>query len=182
MGQSELINIIRKLSYREGDFTLASGQRSSFYIDLKNTSLDPEGIQLIAKFAFEALQGSGWSIDGVGGPTLGADPIATALSIEAYRSGLNWPAFIVRKEPKKHGTSKYVEGIQNLKPGASVVVLEDVVTTGGSSIKAIEKLKMDGLNPVGVLTIVDREAGAKEAYEKHDLPFISLCRISDFWE
>src|SRR4051812_28321077 len=133
----ELIALIRKLSYREGDFTLASGKKSTFYIDMKVTTLHPEGAHLIGELAVETLKQAGINVGGVGGLTLGADPIATAVSLAAYRHGMIWPVYIVRKEAKDHGTSKYVEGTENLKPGASLIVLEDVVTTGGSSLKAI---------------------------------------------
>jgi orotate phosphoribosyltransferase len=173
----ELIALIRKLSYREGDFTLASGKKSSFYIDMKATTLHPQGAKLVGELAVEAL--SGLQVDGVGGLTLGADPIATAVSLAALAQGKIWPAFIVRKEPKDHGTARYIEGTENLKRGARVVVLEDVVTTGGSSLKAIERLREAGFEPVAVLTVVDREQGGAEAFAKAGVKLISLIRFSE---
>ncbi len=179
MDHRELVRLIRKLSYREGDFTLASGQKSSFYVDLKATTLHPEGIAAIAYHAFEKIEASGLGIDAVGGPTLGADPIATALSLEAFRRGVFWPAYLVRKDSKKHGTHEYLEGKQNLPVGAKVLVLEDVVTTGGSSLQAIEHIRAEGFHPVAVMTVVDREQGAAERYQNMGLRFLSLCTLSD---
>lgn len=174
-----LNQLIRKLSYREGDFTLASGQKSTFYIDLKATTLHPEGAWHIGELATEILKLETPGVDAVGGLTLGADPIATAVSLSARTRGLVWPAFIVRKEPKGHGTGRYIEGTENLKPGARVVVLEDVVTTGGSSIKAIERLREAGYDPAITLTIVDRLQGGREAIEKLGSKFIALSTIED---
>ena len=177
--KSQLIELIRKVSYREGDFTLASGQKSTFYVDLKPTTLHPDGAYLIGKLAVEYVKSQGLQIDAVGGLTLGADPIATAVSLAAREVGLSWPAFIVRKEPKDHGTARYIEGVENLKPGARVLVLEDVVTTGGSSLKAIERLREAGYNPVAVLTVVDREQGGKEKFTAMGLGFVALARLGE---
>lgn len=177
--RERLLDIIREKSYREGDFTLVSGQKSRFYIDMKATTLHPEGALLIGQMAVEEMQKSEVEIDAVGGLTLGADPIATSVSLAAHATGIFWPAFIVRKEPKGHGTSRYIEGVENLKPGAKVLVLEDVVTTGGSSVKAIERLREAGFQPVAVLTVVDREQGGKAAFEQLGVRFHYLLKISD---
>lgn len=184
-----LLRLIRERSYREGDFTLASGKKSKFYIDMKATTLSAEGAFLIGRLTFEMVRrfadirfkgaGGAATIDAVGGLTLGADPIATAVSLAAYSQGVDWPAFIVRKEAKGHGTGRYVEGRENLKPGAKVIVLEDVVTTGGSSIKAIERLREEGYDPVAVLTVVDREEGGEAALKATGLEFLRLLSISD---
>jgi orotate phosphoribosyltransferase len=175
--RAQLQRIIRARSYREGDFTLASGKKSSFYIDLKATTLHPEGARLIGECACDVLAAK--RVDGVGGLTLGADPIATAVSLAAWKRGLEWPAFIVRKEPKKHGTSKYIEGTENLRPGAHVVVLEDVVTTGGSSMFAIERLRAEGYHVLGVLTVVDREEGGREFLEARGLKLFTLATLTE---
>ena len=174
----KLIQVIREKSYREGDFTLASGKKSKFYIDLKPTTLSAEGAWLIGKLTVELMQSKGYKIQGVGGLTLGADPLATAVSLASRESGLNWPAYIVRKEPKDHGTSKYIEGTENLPKGAELLVLEDVVTTGGSSLKAIERLREAGYKPVAVLTVVDREQGGAETFKKAGVEFLTLATIS----
>jgi orotate phosphoribosyltransferase len=175
----ELISLVRRVSYREGDFTLASGKKSSFYIDLKATTLHPDGAHLIGKLAVEAVTQARYPVEAVGGLTLGADPLATAISLAARERGLSWPAFIVRKEPKDHGTSKYIEGTENLRPGAPVLVLEDVVTTGGSSFKAIERLREAGYRPSAVLTVVDREQGGEGLIREAGLDYLALLKISD---
>lgn len=174
----QLTRLIRKLSYREGDFTLASGRKSKFYVDLKATTLHPEGAYLIGECAYELLMREKLPVEAVGGLTLGADPLATALSLAGRAHGVTWPAFIVRKEPKDHGTARYIEGVENLKPGASVVVLEDVVTTGGSSIKAIERLREAGYKPVAVLTVVDREQGGADAFRAAGVKYLSLATLA----
>jgi orotate phosphoribosyltransferase len=182
---TELLNLIRERSYREGDFTLASGKKSSFYIDMKATTLSSQGAHLIGRLAYDVIAryatsrfGGVSGIGGVGGLTLGADPIATAVSLAAYAQGTDWPAFIVRKETKDHGTGRYVEGRENLKPGAKVIVLEDVVTTGGSSVKAIERLRAEGYDPVAVFTVVDREEGGEKALRAQGLEFLRVLSLS----
>lgn len=176
---TQLIALVRKLSYREGDFTLASGKKSTFYVDLKATTLHPEGAYLIGRLAVDRVIKAGMKIEGVGGLTLGADPIATAVSLAARERALLWPAYIVRKEPKDHGTARYIEGVENLRPGASVLVVEDVVTTGGSSLKAIERLREAGYKPEAVLTVVDREQGGREAFEKVGVKLVSLMTLKE---
>jgi orotate phosphoribosyltransferase len=175
----QLFKLIKKLSYREGDFTLASGKKSNFYIDLKATTLHPDGAHLIGEVAVQVIRDQGLEIDAVGGLTLGADPLATAISLAGRAHGFIWPAFIVRKEAKDHGTARYIEGVENMKPGARVLVLEDVVTTGGSSQKAIERLREAGFKPVAVLTVVDREQGGAELLGQQGLKFISLALLGD---
>jgi orotate phosphoribosyltransferase len=179
--KTQLASLIRRLSYREGDFTLASGKKSSFYIDLKVTTLHPEGIAMISALMFDQI--CRWrdpkKIGGVGGMSIGADPLATGLSLIAHQKSQHWPAYLVRKEAKVHGTSRYVEGVENLNRNEPLVVLEDVVTTGGSSIKAIERLREAGLKPGLVLTVVDRGQGAADAFRAAGVEFLSLCDWND---
>lgn len=177
--RDRLIGLIRTRSYREGDFILASGARSGFYIDMKATTLHPEGASLIGLLAVDCLERERIEVEGVGGLTLGADPIATAVSMAAWAKGRAWPAFIVRKEPKSHGTARFIEGVENLRPGARLVVLEDVVTTGGSSVLAIERLREAGFEPVAVLTVVDREQGGTEAFARLGLKLLRLATLSE---
>ena len=177
--RERLIEIIREKSYREGDFTLVSGKKSKFYIDMKATTLHPEGAKLLGELAVELLQSTGMGIDAVGGLTLGADPIATSVSLAAFNQGIHWPAFIVRKESKGHGTGKYIEGTENLKQGARCVVLEDVVTTGQSSIAAVERLRCEGYHPVAIFTVVDREQGGEEGASRMGLKLFSLFKLSE---
>ena len=177
--RERLRRLVRDRSWREGDFTLSSGKKSSFYIDLKSSTLHPEGALLIGALAVREVRAQGLEIDAVGGLTLGADPIATTVSLAAREIGLFWPAYIVRKEPKGHGTSRYIEGTENLPPRARCLVLEDVVTTGGSSLKAIERLRAAGYQPVAVLTVVDRNEGGRALIEKEGLAFLSLLSLGD---
>lgn len=168
--RNELMQIIRELSYEEREVTLASGRKSNFYFDGKQTCLHARGGLLVGKaFWQEAKQFPG-PIDGVGGLTLGADPIATATSIAANLEGGSVHAFIIRKEPKGHGTGQWLEGRKNLPAGSRVVIVEDVTTTGGSSMKAVERARQEGLEVVGIITLVDREEGARANIEAEGLP------------
>lgn len=146
---------------------------------MKATTLHPEGAFQIGEAAVQVLQGLDLKIEGVGGLTLGADPLATAISLAARTRNLFWPAFIVRKEPKGHGTSQYIEGTENLPRGASVLVLEDVVTTGASSLKAIVRLREAGYQPVAVLTVVDREEGGGAAIRAEGVEVIALTTLRE---
>ena len=163
--KEELKVIIRELSYEEREVTLASGRKSNFYFDGKQTTLHSRGGLLVGQAFWEEVKQFGETIDGVGGLTLGADPIATATSIAAQLEGVNVHAFIIRKEPKGHGTGQWLEGRKNLPLGSKVVIVEDVTTTGGSSMKAVERAQAEGLEVVGIVTLVDREEGAREAIE-----------------
>jgi orotate phosphoribosyltransferase len=177
--RERLLALILGRSYREGDFTLSSGQKSRFYIDLKPTILHPEGAQSLGRMAVDWMTREGLSFEGVGGLTLGADPIVMAISLVAWESGITMPATMIRKEPKKHGTSRFIEGVENFNPGASFLVVEDVVTTGASAIKAVEILESEGFKPTHVFTIVDREAGGREQFEKMGLRFHSLFTLTE---
>ena len=163
--KSELKEIICELSYEEREVTLASGRKSNFYFDGKQTTLHAQGGLLVGKAFWDEVKKFGDDIDGVGGLTLGADPIATATSIAAHLDGASVHAFIIRKEPKGHGTGQWLEGRKNLPPGSKVVIVEDVTTTGGSSMKAVERAEEEGLKVAGIITLVDRQEGAREAIE-----------------
>jgi orotate phosphoribosyltransferase len=163
--KERLKQIIIELSYEKRNVVLASGRQSDFYFDGKQTTLHPEGGYLTGKLFFEAVKDVE-NLEGVGGLTLGADPIATATSVVSFLEGKPVPGFIIRKEPKGHGTGAWLEGRKNLKPGARVVIVEDVVTSGGSSMKAIKRAEEEGLVVLGVVTLVDREEGGRENIEK----------------
>ncbi|ACM21233.1 orotate phosphoribosyltransferase [Geotalea daltonii FRC-32] len=163
--KARLKQIILELSYEKRKVVLASGRESDFYFDGKQTTLHPEGGYLTGKLFFEAIKDVE-QVEGVGGLTLGADPIATATSVVSFLEKQPIPAFIIRKEPKGHGTGAWLEGRKNFKPGARVVIVEDVVTSGGSSIKAIKRAEEEGLKVLGVVTLVDREEGGRENIEK----------------
>ncbi|MEA3466530.1 MAG: orotate phosphoribosyltransferase [Thermodesulfobacteriota bacterium] len=172
--RAELMQIIRELSYEHREVTLASGRKSNFYFDGKQTTLHPRGAVLVGRAFYAALASFSESVNGVGGLTLGADPIATATSMISSLEGVPIPAFIIRKEPKGHGTGQWLEGRKNVKLGSKVVIVEDVVTTGGSSIKAIERAQAEGLEVLGVITLVDREEGGREAFEAINVPFYAI--------
>jgi len=174
----ELLGLLRVKSYQERPVTLASGKKSNFYVDGKQTSLHPRGAYLIGRLFWERLAAFG-PVDAVGGPTLGADPLATATSLVSGLEGAGLPGFIVRKEPKGHGTQSWIEGKQNLTPGARVVILEDVVTTGGSSLKAVERVEAEGYRVLGVLTLVDRQEGGREVLEGRGYRFEALFTKAD---
>lgn len=164
--RQRLKEILLEKSYRKGTFTLTSGKTSDFYIDGKQTTLSAEGAYLCGKLLFELLQKSPTPIDAVGGMTLGADPLVTAVSIASFLEKKPIPAFIVRKEAKGHGTGNYIEGLKNMKEGCTVALLEDVVTTGGTLIKVIERVEAAGFKVGLIATVVERQEGGTEALAK----------------
>ena len=157
---SRLCQLLRQRSVKSGDFTLASGRRSRYYIDARLTTLSGEGQVLVGEVCFQAIVASGWDPAFVGGMTLGADPVAYAIAHHAARQGHRLDAFTVRKRPKGHGTGRQIEG--GLPPGARVVVVDDTVTSGGSLLSAIEVVVAHGAVVAGVLALVDREEGGTE--------------------
>ncbi len=162
--RERLKQIILELSYEKRVVKLASGRESDFYFDGKQTTLHAEGGFLAGRLFYESIKDIG-NVEAVGGITLGADPIATATSIAAYLDGRRMHAFIIRKEPKGHGTGQWLEGRKNLPAGTGVVIVEDVVTTGGSSMKAVRRAEEEGLKVLGIVTLVDREEGGRENIE-----------------
>ena len=164
--KERLGQIIIERSFKYSDnppFTLASGRKSNYYFNCKPTTLDPEGMNLIGELLFNMLKDS--EITAAGGLTLGADPIANALSVISYQKGKPIKSFIVRKDAKDHGTKSSIEG--NIKPGEKVVIIDDVITTGGSTITAIEQARDAGLIVDKVITLIDREEGGKENILRH---------------
>jgi len=178
--RARLRDIIHARSFGYGDVTLASGRKSDFYFNLKPTMLHPEGAALLAELTLEALRDV--TCDYVGGLEMGAVPIAGAIAQASFQQGHPIAAFFVRKQPKQHGAKLHVEGLtpdESLR-GKKVVVVEDVTTTGGSAVKAIEAVQDAGGEIVLVFTIVDREEGAVETFAKANLPFRALYRASEF--
>ncbi|HUF26699.1 MAG TPA: orotate phosphoribosyltransferase [Gemmatimonadaceae bacterium] len=172
-----LLDLLATRSARVGDFVLSSGKRSTLYIDARLTTMSPDGLSLIGPLALARLRESGWNTQSVGGLTLGADPIACSISYASALSGEPLRAFTVRKESKAHGTGRLIEG--PFRSGDRVAVIEDVITTGGSAIRAVEAVRAAGGTVAGVLALVDREEGGREAIEKLGLPVIALTRSHD---
>lgn len=177
--RERLLALIREHSFRTGDFLLASGKRSSFYVDLRKTSLTAEGATLIGRLLFAELRAAGWQADGVGGLTLGADPLTTATSMAAHAAGQRLAGFLVRKAPKDHGTGKRIERAGDLPEGGTVVVLDDTVTTGGSTLDAVRAARAEGFQVIGALCIVDRGEGGSEALAAEGIALRSLFTIGD---
>ncbi|MES1259677.1 MAG: orotate phosphoribosyltransferase [Gemmatimonadota bacterium] len=172
-----LISLLKERSVRFGDFTLASGARSPFYIDCRLTTMSAPGQILIGPLALQAIHAAGWAPDGVGGLTMGADPVAYAIAAASMRAGAPIDAFSVRKEAKKHGTGRRIEG--NFKPGDRVVVIEDVITSGGSALTAIDAIREEGGAVIGLLALVDRQAGGREKLEAAGISVRSLVTAAE---
>jgi orotate phosphoribosyltransferase len=172
-----LVRLLAERSARRGQFTLSSGRTSSLYIDARLTTMSPDGLALIGPTALAAIERAGWSVDAVGGLTLGADPVAYAIAYASALAGRPVRAFTVRKEAKTHGTGRLIEG--PFRSGDRVAVVEDVITTGGSALRAIDAVRNAGGDVVGVLAVVDREEGGREAIEGAGVPVISLVRARD---
>jgi orotate phosphoribosyltransferase len=176
--RARLLELLRTRSFQEREVTLSSGLKSNFYIDCKQVSLDAEGASLIGELFHMVIDEVAPAAVAVGGLTLGADPLATATSIASFAAGRSRAAFIVRKEPKGHGTNQWVESTK-LPEGAKVVILEDVVTTGASTIRAIERSRAAGLDVVCAVGLVDRLEGGRDAVEAH-APLNTLFTRRDF--
>jgi len=158
-----LAELLQRRSIRHGDFVLASGARSTYYIDCRPSTMSGEGQALIGRMGLAAIRAAGWKPSSVGGLTMGADPVAYAIARASVEQGPAVDAFSVRKQAKDHGTGKRVEG--NFAAGAEVVVIEDVITSGGSALQAIEAVVAEGGKVLGVLAVVDREQGGREKLE-----------------
>lgn len=174
--KDSLISLVRELALQLGDFTLASGKKSKYYLDCRKVTLDSAGANLIADGMLE-LMGADLP-DAVGGMAIGADPITAAIITVAGRTGRKLKGFIVRKEAKQHGTGRDVEG--PVQPGDRVIIVEDVVTTGGSSLAAIEKTEAFGLTVLGVLAIIDRLEGGRQTLSSRGYSLHTLLTIRDF--
>ena len=176
--KAKLLDILKKLSYEEGDFVLASGKRSTFYIDCKETTLNPEGMSLVGDMMYSMVRDIP-GIEAVGGVSIGGDPLVCSTVLSAFASKDNLKGFLIRKEPKGHGKNLWVEGAKNLRTGMTVAVLEDVVTTGGSSLKAIEAVEKEGYKVAAVIALLDRLDGGKDAIESKGYTFKSIFNLND---
>jgi orotate phosphoribosyltransferase len=182
--REELLELIRETSLEFGDFTLTSGKKSKYYIDARLTTLDPRGSFLIGNLILDILEEKGIMADTVGGLSLGADPISTAVSLVSHTRQMPMRALMIRKEAKGHGMQKRVEG--ELNAGDSVVIVEDVISTGGSTMTAIEAVEAEGATVTVVVAIVDRLMGGRETIESrgYEVEVLYTIRdiIGDRWE
>jgi orotate phosphoribosyltransferase len=179
--RARLLELLRALSFERRKVVLASGKESDFYIDCKRTALTAEGHVLVGRLLFDRVRHIRPLVRGVGGLTLGADPIASAIALTSFLEGEPVDAYVVRKEPKGHGTGQWIEGRKTIPDGSRVVVIEDVVTTGGSALKAIERCRVEKLEPVVCLALVDRVEGGREAIEAQGVPLEALYTREDFF-
>jgi orotate phosphoribosyltransferase len=178
--RARLLQLLTLLAYEKRKVVLSSGRESDFYIDTKQASLTAEGHYLIGRLVMAAIHERFPQAQAVGGITMGADPISSAAALTSFLEQRPIPAFYVRKEPKGHGTNQWVEGKKSLPAGAKVVVVEDVVTTGASTLKATERCKLEGLEVLGVVALVDRQEGGREAVEAAGFQLVPLFARSDF--
>lgn len=178
--RARLLELLKQLSYVEGEVVLASGKVSNFYVDCRQTSLHPEGAWLIGRI-FDALIARMEPYPhAVGGMTMGADPLVTATSVASFERGRPVTAFLIRKEPKGHGLKKWIEGRSDIPDGSRVVLLEDVVTTGGSTLKAIQACRDENLLVEDVFCLVDRLEGGAEAINAEGVRLTPLFTRRDF--
>jgi len=178
--RDQLLELLATNSFRLGEFTLSSGGKSDYYIDCRTTTLHARGAELTGRVFLDLIQQQGWQPQAVGGLTMGADPIVVATSIISSQAGAPIHGFLVRKAEKAHGMGRRLEGFQ--EKGARVVIVDDVCTTGGSTIQAIEAAREFGFNIAGVACLVERlEAGGRPAVEKAagPVPFISVFTSND---
>jgi orotate phosphoribosyltransferase len=178
--RDQLLELLATNSFRLGEFTLSSGGKSDYYIDCRTTTLHARGAELTGRVFLDLIQQQGWKPQAVGGLTMGADPIVVATSVISSQAGAPIHGFLVRKAEKAYGMGRRVEGFQ--EKGARVVIVDDVCTTGGSTIQAIEAAREFGFNITGVACLVERlEAGGRPAVEKAaaPVPFISVFTSSD---
>ena len=174
--RKRLADLIKERSFRRGNFTLASGKQSAYYFDSKPTMLHPEGASLLAALIVDEL--AGVKADCVGGLEMGAVPLIAPVAMRSLEAGRPLLGFFVRKAPKDHGTRQRIEGLD--LAGKTAVILEDVTTTGGSSMKAVEAVKAEGGNIARVISIVDRLEGAADSFKAAGIPFSAVLTVDDF--
>jgi len=178
--RDDLVRLLAERSVKTGNFVLASGKESTVYVDARLTTMSPDGLSLIGQLGLDTIALAGWKPEAVGGLTLGADPIAYAISYAS--AGLESPlrAFTVRKQAKSHGTGNVIEG--PFRSGDKVVIVEDVITTGSSALRAIDAVESAGGIIVGVLALVDREEGGREAIQARGHPVAAITRVTEVVE
>ena len=170
-----LAALFARHSYREGDFTLSSGAKSTFYLDAKQVTYRPEGVALVGQAVLDAARG--FDVTGVGGLTMGADAIVLSTVWASQASGVPLTGFIVRKEAKGHGTQQWIEGVH--PKGQTVVIVDDVITSGGSALQAVERVEAAGATVAVIVGLVDRLQGGGAAIEARGIAFRAACTIDD---
>ncbi len=175
--RARLVALLKNRSVQHGDFLLASGRRSPHYVDCRRTTMHAEGLALIGELGLAAMRDADWAGDAVGGLTLGADPVAYAIARASSGSSRPIHAFTVRKAVKSHGAGRRIEGC--FEPGMPVVIVEDVVTTGASALEAAAAVREAGGTVSGVLAVVDREEGGREAIEREGYPVRALVTLAE---
>jgi orotate phosphoribosyltransferase len=175
-----LIRLLAQRSVRRGRFTLASGRESSHYVDARLTTMSPEGLAVIGPLALASIREHEWAVDAVGGLTLGADPIAYAIALASVNKPPLVRAFTVRKEAKQHGTGRLIEG--PMREGDRIVIIEDVITTGGSALRAAEAVQRAGASISGILALVDREEGGRATLEAQGFQIVCLATLTELLE
>lgn len=178
--RDRLLALLVERSLEFGDFTLSSGESSSYYVDARRTTMCAEGQALVGRICFDLLASSGLEPTHVGGLTLGADPITYAVAHESWKRGRPLDGFTVRKSAKDHGTGRRIEG--GLPSDARVVIVEDTMTTGGSALSAVEAVREHGPEVLGVLVLVDRLAGGRERLESEDLAVVTAYTADELIE
>jgi orotate phosphoribosyltransferase len=176
--KKRLLRILKDLSYEEGEFTLVSGKKSTFYIDCKETTLNPEGMYLVGHVMYNKVREIPGA-EAVGGVSIGGDPLVCSTVMVSYAASDPIPGFFIRKEPKGHGRNLWIEGGKNLRKGMNVVILEDVVTTGGSSLKAIDIAEKEGFLVKGLVVLLDRLEGGKEVIESKGYTYKHIFTLND---
>ncbi|HEX8691106.1 MAG TPA: orotate phosphoribosyltransferase [Longimicrobium sp.] len=177
--RDRLLRLLLERSFRVGDFVLSSGARSRFYVDARTTTTHAEGQALVGRLGLAAIRAAGWGPAAAGGLTMGADPVAYAIAHASWLAGDPVHAFTVRKEPKAHGAGKRIEGC--FAAGDAVVVVEDVITTGGSALKAVQAVEAEGGTVLGVLAVLDRKEGGRAAIEAAGYPVRALFTVSELF-
>jgi orotate phosphoribosyltransferase len=176
--REQLRRLLAVRSLRRGDFKLASGLTSNIYVDAKLTTLHGLAMPLVGRLFLDKIRQNQWTPQAIGGLILGADPIVTAVARESVEEGAPMDAFLVRKDAKKHGLQKFIEGVSD-PDGLRVVIVDDVCTTGGSTVEAIEKARSAGMTVLGAICLVDREEGAEQRLVALECAFDRVFRLSE---
>jgi len=177
--RSALLELLANIAFERRQVTLSSGRQADYYLDCRRVTLHPEGARLCGRVMYDLYRGEVPRIEAVGGPTLGADPLVTSFMLRALEQGEPLPGFLVRKEAKAHGTASRIEGLWGVRNGAAVLLVEDVLTTGGSLLQALEAVRERGLDAVAAMVLVDREEGGRQALADKGLPVVAAFRASE---